>query len=267
MVKILKEEDREKVLEYLKEEASYNLFIIGDIENYGFESDFQTLWGSFDENNIINGILLKYNESFIPYYKDNNFDPKEFKKIVREWEGFKVLSCKGSIAEKFRDCFESYKEKSTFFCELRSKENLLENCEIIIEKANVEDAKRIYDILLTIEEFDSIRANSVEKIERTIKTKSGRTYYIQNKEKEMINICQTTAENKYSAMIVGVSTRKNYRRKGYMSYCLSKLCSDIIDEGKLCCLFYDNPEAGRVYHKLGFQTIGKWTMIIHQASS
>ena len=42
------------------------------------------------------------------------------------------------------------------------------------------------------------------------------------------------------------------------------LPADLLNEQKTLCLFYDNPEAGAVYHKLGFKTIGKWKMIVRQ---
>ena len=70
---------------------------------------------------------------------------------------------------------------------------------------------------------------------------------------------QVVAENSKSAMIVGVATRK-----GYMSKCLSKLCNDLLERNKFLCLFYDNPKAGKVYHKLGFKEIGIWTMLVER---
>ncbi len=62
-------------------------------------------------------------------------------------------------------------------------------------------------------------------------------------------------------MVVGVATLKEYRGGGLMSKCLSKLCVDVMSEGKMLCLFYDNPKAGSIYHKLGFKTIDNWMMI------
>ncbi|WP_234780015.1 hypothetical protein [Clostridioides difficile] len=37
-----------------------------------------------------------------------------------------------------------------------------------------------------------------------------------------------------------------------------KLCSELLRENKIPCLFYDNEEAGKIYKKLGFENIGKW---------
>lgn len=101
----------------------------------------------------------------------------------------------------------------------------------------------------------------MDRIEHKIKTKTGRIYYIENDNGEIVSIAQTTAENSKSAMVVGVATLEGYRGLGYMSKCLSTLCKDVTAEGKTLCLFYDNPMAGRIYHRLGFKTIDNWMMI------
>ncbi len=47
---ILKLEDKHRniVLDYVVKEPNKNLFIIGDIEQHGFNKDFQEVWGKFD---------------------------------------------------------------------------------------------------------------------------------------------------------------------------------------------------------------------------
>ena len=47
MMRKLTKKDHEQVFAYLKEEAALNLFIIGDIEAFGYDTDFQELWGVF----------------------------------------------------------------------------------------------------------------------------------------------------------------------------------------------------------------------------
>ncbi len=42
------------------------------------------------------------------------------------------------------------------------------------------------------------------------------------------------------------------------SACITKLCQDLVSEGRGVCLFYDDPEAGRIYKKLGFKDMGMW---------
>jgi predicted GNAT family acetyltransferase len=72
----------------------------------------------------------------------------------------------------------------------------------------------------------------------------------------------TTAETKTAAMVVSVMTHPDYRRGGYATSCVYRLCRELLSEGKGLCLFYDNPAAGSIYRKLGFEDIGKWITML-----
>ena len=111
-----------------------------------------------------------------------------------------------------------------------------------------------------IEEFE--RPSTKKEIEDRIEEKSGRVYFIEDSEGNMLSVAQTTAETSQSAMVVGVATAKGYRNRGLMSACLSKLCRDVLSEGKTLCLFYDNPKAGSVYLGMGFEPVDNWVMIV-----
>lgn len=261
MIRKLAEKDREDVLLFLSTEPSFNLFLIGDILNFGFEQEFIDVWGYFNDFGGIEGILLRYYENFIPYYKNELFDISNFKRIIKEYHGKKIISGKEEIVSNFKDVMKNSDSRSTYFCELVDKDNLL-NFNQNIKCANEKDAKIISDLLEDIEEFISSDTNSIDRIKHTINSNTGRIYYIENDKNEAISVAQTTAENPYSAMIVGVATRKDERNKGLVSQCLSKLCFDLINEGKTLCLFYDNPDAGKIYLKLGFKTLGKWMMLV-----
>lgn len=261
MIRKLEEKDRGSVLGFLGKEPSYNLFMIGDIEAFGFEEDFQELWGQYDEAGALEGVLLRFNESFIPYFADNGFDNSGFKDIIISYEGKKLVSGKESVLKSFEGILPGYTARTTFFCELTDGDRLKpaeENNEIKI--AGESDAERVYDLIHQIDEFSGL-GSTTERIAHKIRTKTGRVYYIENDAGMMVSVVQTTAENSMSAMVVGVATLKEYRGQGFMSRCLSKLCRDILSEGRTLCLFYDNPEAGKVYHRLGFRTIGNWMMI------
>ncbi len=257
----LDNEHKDIVLNYVAKEPSINLFIIGDIEQYGFDKDFQDVWGKFDDENNLKGVLLRFTNNFIPYVENLDEDVSEFKEIIKSYKGNKIISGKDTIIEKFKDVIDDYEEKPTYFCELRDNKKLLQ-WDDSIKLGKEEDANRIYDLLITIEEFNV--KDSVDTIRDRIQDNSKIVYYIENDDKEIITMSQVVAENSKSAMIVGVATRKGYREKGYMSKCLSKLCNDLLERNKFLCLFYDNPKAGKVYHKLGFKEIGIWTMLVER---
>ena len=66
-----------KVINYLKREPDFNLFIIGDIERYGYDNYFLDIWAGIDKKGHIEGVLLRYFEYLI-FYSQGNFNIDEF---------------------------------------------------------------------------------------------------------------------------------------------------------------------------------------------
>jgi uncharacterized protein len=252
------EKDHDQVHTFLSEEPSINLFIIGDLEVFGYDSDFQELWAEFDEQGEIKSVLLRFYQSFIPYAK-GEFNVAGYISIMSTYQQPIYLSGKSEIVRKFEPFKELQlgKKQETFFAECKSSA-YLEETNLDIKKADIEDIDNILSLRRSIEEF-SIRDDAREMLLSSMQSKTARTYFTE--ENGMMTSCvSTTAENSISAMIVGVCTRKDYRRKGLATAIMHKLFKDVLDEGKVLCLFYDNPEAGRIYKRLGFKDIGKWTM-------
>ena len=260
MIRKLVEADRAQTLAFLSVEPAINLFMIGDIEQDGFDKDFQEFWGDFNNLGELEGVLVRYNEFYIPYYKVLDFNPLPFVEIIKSDLKHVGISGKESILNLFKPYFNTYHCKSTYFCELKTADKL-KALSLPIKVAIPEDASRICELLNEIEEF-SESPSKPESLERIIRSGAGRVYYTETEDGILKNVVQTTAENSMSAMIIGVATRKAYRHQGLMSGSLSKLCRDLIEnERKSLCLFYDNPEAGKIYHNLGFESIDKWTML------
>ncbi|MBU8917185.1 GNAT family N-acetyltransferase [Bacillus sp. FJAT-29953] len=258
MIRKLTEQDHQQVLTFLSEEPSINLFIIGDIEAFGYSSEFQELWGEFDEKYSIKAVLLRYHQSFIPYAK-GEFDTSGFVSIMKQYTQPIFLSGKSDIVEKF-EVFEELslgKKQVTFFAECLSDDCLGDN-NVDVKKATIEDVDQIIELRSSIEEFQ-IRSDARKMLINAMESNTGRTYYTVH-QGVMTACVSTTAENSISAMIVGVCTRKENRRQGLATAIMEKLFKDVLAEGKTLCLFYDNPEAGRIYKRLGFKDIGKWTM-------
>ncbi|MCM3573995.1 GNAT family N-acetyltransferase [Mesobacillus subterraneus] len=259
MIRKLKASDNERVMDFLKDEAALNLFIIGDIEAFGYDSDFQELWGFFGEEHDLSAVLLRFHNSFIPYSKTGTIPVKEFSKIIKSYPDKIFLSGKSDLVEKFENIpgIELGKKQVTYFAECNTDE-FLGQTEFEIKQANIEDVDRIIELRAGIEEFYP-NPDAPKILRQSMETGTGRTYYLEQ-DGQMAASASTAAENSMSAMIVGVCTHKDYRRKGLATAVMQKLFKDIMNEGKSLCLFYDNPEAGRIYKRLGFVDIGMWTM-------
>ena len=258
MIRKLSDKDHEQVLAFLSEEPSINLFILGDIEAFGYTSEFQEIWAEYDDQNLIKAVLLRFHQSFIPYAK-GEFDTNGFVSIMKKYSQPILLSGKSDIVALFEayDDLQLGKKQVTYFAECRTDEFLTPN-NVVYKKASLEDVDQIIELRQTIEEFD-VRSDARDVLVQSIESNTSRTYF--TSENDVITSCvSTAAENSMSAMIVGVCTRKEYRRKGLATSIMENLFQDVLAEGKSLCLFYDNPDAGRIYKRLGFKEIGMWTM-------
>ncbi len=129
-----------------------------------------------------------------------------------------------------------------------------------MKKADKKDAKRIYELIETIEEFNRV-TNSIERIEHTLQTKTGRVFIWKMLMEKWLLLPKPPQKIHNQLWSLVLLREKDYRGKGFMHKCLIKLCIEVMSEGKTLCLFYDNPAAGRIYHKVGFETIEKWMMM------
>ncbi|MCM3670357.1 GNAT family N-acetyltransferase [Mesobacillus maritimus] len=258
MIRKLTKHDDEIVMSFLGDEPSINLFIIGDLEAFGYETDFQELWGEFTNTGELKAVLLRFHQSFIPYAK-GSFDIEKFGEIMKSYSPKPILSGKQEIVEQFESLLEIApgRKQVTYFAECRTDYNL-DTPQLPIQIARITDVDQIMELRSTIDEF-SLNDSTRKMLIQAMETKTGRTYYLEESGK-FIACASTTAENTMSAMIVGVCTYKNFRQRGLATEILQKMVKDVLNEGKILCLFYDNPAAGRIYKRLGFQDIGMWTM-------
>jgi len=259
MIRLLTEEDRNGVLEYLYKEASYNIFPIGDIEAFGFEQDFQRIYAEFDETGKYLSILLRYRTNAI-YYADKVVFNKDYLEIF-EKDPFEVISGKSELMDLISPYLEDFEKHHTYFCEAKDKKNLeVPTCEIKRLKTK-EDAGKVYDLIGSVEEFATFHQDKEAYVDAKMKSiQMGMTLFIEE-HGEVLSTVATTAETSKSAMVVAVATKVGARNKGYASALMMALMEEYFEKKKKnLCLFYDNPSAGKIYHRLGFETIGTWDM-------
>lgn len=260
LIRKLTKQDNDQVLSYLQKEAAMNLFLIGDIEAFGYDTDFQELWGQFTEEHELRGVLLRFHDSFIPYAAES-FSLEAFASKLHGGDSPVKISGKSEVVQQFEaiSTLTLGDKRHLYFAECANNSGLDQrNNKANIKVATIDDVPNIMKLRKQITEF-TLGAESEKLLRQAIETNTGRTYYIEE-DGEIIACASTSAENSLSAMIVGVCTHENYRGKGYASQILSKMIEDFTAEGRSLCLFYDNPAAGRIYKRLGFEDIGTWTM-------
>ncbi|OMF31040.1 hypothetical protein [Paenibacillus sp. FSL H8-0259] len=101
MIRKLNEADRIPLMALLHKDPALNLFIIGDVENFGFERDFMELWGRWmNRPGRIKAVMLRFYGSFLPY-AEGSFDVERFAELVRKSGKTEMLSGSSHVLREF----------------------------------------------------------------------------------------------------------------------------------------------------------------------
>lgn len=251
------ETHKDSIIGYLMKEPDINLFIMGDIENYGLNFPELEIWIERNADGV-SAILMRFYDSLVFSASGEDFDKMEFANLIKSLD-HQVLSGQEEALAILDDQLEYRQRKSMNLSRLSKETYHSQNlsCHENLKKFSLRDTDSLIALRETIEEFES--SPNRELIESEFEQGFARGYCVV-KDGKMLSMAQTSAENSRSAMVVGVCTHKEHRGKGLANQCLHKLCQEVLSEGKNLCLFYDNPIAAEMYIKMGFKDIAKWRM-------
>ena len=254
MIKRIDRKYEKKVVEYLNKEKEINTFSLQELKNYGFENMFYKIYSDVDEDGNINGVLFKCFE-YLTFYAYGDFDVDGFCELISDME-FNEISGKSACVDLIAKKLGLLKYRRVHLCRLLSMDEYEEDIDenFKLKKINLFNMKKVVKLYEEINEFQN---TTIENFRLNLK--SGRGYCIEEN-KKIISMAKSTAENKNTAMIIGVGTHPDYRNRGFATKCMMKLCRELLDKNIVPCLFYDNEEAGKIYKKLGFETIDNWSI-------
>ncbi|MFW6319767.1 MAG: hypothetical protein ACOC1L_06235, partial [Bacillota bacterium] len=191
MIRLLTEHDRETVLNYLYQDPAYNIFIIGDIEAFGFNQTFQRIYAEFDNGRLLS-VLLRYRDSAI-YYADTLRFNKAYLDIF-EKDPFSYISGKTKLMNLIKPHLISYENFHTYFCEATTFNKEWETDPIIKYMTTKEDAYKIYDLIATVEEFSVFQQDKEAYADAKMKSMAmGMTLYLEDCNRAISTVA-TTAE-------------------------------------------------------------------------
>lgn len=264
MVNICDKDMKPSLLSYLKEEAVYNTFLLADIENYGFDKEFQTVYADLEEGKI-KGVYLKFYNNFIVYSKEDQVDEGFLEQWFRNWKPEVVMGKAGTVKKMCQLLPDyHYKEEYLYLLESQEKLNLCfekekKKAEGTIQKGTLKDVDRIYQFLMSIDEIKALYG-SRDMIEERIKTGDGFHYFLEM-DGQIIGHANSAASSPYTAMIGGVATAYGERGKGIAARLVFEAAKDILNQGKTPCLFSKRDQENNVYVRLGFEKAGMWSVM------
>ena len=263
-MKKLTEQDRQRVLDYIAREPEYNLFILGDVESFGFGHPDLELFAQEGEGEWA-CLLLRYLDNYVLYSPTGRFDREE---VARQMNAapFNVLSGKSQVVDTMAPYFPRRQLRHTYLARLDHLPRWDQPLppQVHISQLGPEHAPDMVGLYLQIDEFAPIYRGREEQATQEIRLNllgGGRSFGAFTGGK-LAAIASTTAEAAIGAMVGGVATLPAFRRQGLASSLIARLCTYCLSGGmQFLCLFYDNPAAGRIYRRLGFEEMGRYTML------
>ena len=212
MIRRLYEEDRSKLLAYLYQEMSYNIFIIGDVESIGFDKEWQTLYGEFDDKGEYLSVLLFYRNNSV-YYSHNEVFNVDFLELIYK-EGPSYISGKEVLMNLIFPYLDGYKSQLEHFAratKIETNKSFNYETKLLTTK---EDFSLLYDLLYTVKEFGIFKETREHFIEGKLNSLEMSTVLGIIRDGIIVSTAATTAETTKNSMIVGVATHADYRKKG-----------------------------------------------------
>lgn len=247
------EEKSDEILEYLMKDKYVNSTTIGAFE----ETEFYVLRRNKEIVAVLSkiDIYLNFNSSVI-LTKDeiksacdllSEFSRKKiiYGDIVGEEESIKQITQSNLLKIIKEDKGEriAYLEKINYEA-FDSKINVE-----VLKEEDIEEFFKVHGVVFGSDyKYDKKRSNYIKLSMRE------KDIYVIKERGKIVACGNSTVINKFST-IVGISTLKEARNKGYASSITAKLCEQILNKKAIPVLFYDNPKAASIYMKLGFKEI------------
>lgn len=246
-----------RLLSFLEMEAEYNTFLTADIQNFGFDKEFQKVYASVKENEI-KGVFLAFYQNLILSGKAEAEDREFLEEYINRNRPQVIMGKSDAVEEVLDIVKDSYVLKKRPLYHLKTAEKL-EKSSLSFQIGKPGDEDKIHEFLMTIDEIKGLY-RSKDMIADRLKNKDGFHYYLEENG-ELIAHGNSTAIGAYSAMIGGVSVKPEYRGKGIGGRLVSEIAAELLKMGLIPCLFSEKEEEKNLFTRLGFEKIGMWATL------
>jgi len=255
-MRLLTGDDRSALRTILLREPLYNLFMIGDLETMGLGAEGLFYWGQFSPQRELIGVAMRYRVNWC-FYANTDCDLRAFAGLADDYPHSRVINGHPDQVDPIVARLERYTVRelhASYYCRM-PLDTALPAPAWPTRRATLADVKALAELYSEA----GIMRRDADDIRR--KLQEGRIVVVQGGD-QIVSSVLTNIETHQAAMIGGVFTPEPLRNRGYASAAMTHLCAELIAEGKQPCLFYDNPAAGSIYRRLGFEDIGPWHLVL-----
>ncbi|MBE6499011.1 MAG: GNAT family N-acetyltransferase [Methanobrevibacter thaueri] len=250
MLKKVEKTEEKLIKNYIGTEYHKCLYLYLDLIKYGLNNENLKFWLNI-HNHETKGVILKYYSGMHIFSKNHDCNLNEIIELITE-ENPTIICAEKKIIEKLSKQLQNEK----YIAEYGWVRVLSQYCNYdttSVEKANENDLKEIAQLIINdhMGEFYDLE-ELISQMKERIDDNYSRNYIIKENGK-IISNASTTAEIDKIAVLSNVITNETQRGKGLATKVCSKLCNDLIKEGKNVYLINYTDESIGLYDKLGFE--------------
>lgn len=265
MIRLLTEQDQQRTVEFLAAAPEYNLYTLGNIVRLGFIDELTQYWGDFGQDGALRGVLNRYMRGWVVYGTS-----------ACDWTSFgSIVDSHPIAAERLQDnpggtasflpYLHRYQPNSISIQHLMALNAAdftpaASQAAVCVRRALKDDLPRLVDFYANAGHMARAKA-AVEQPLRSTRI------WLAEAGREILSAALTNAETTTLAMIGGVYTKPDSRQRGLSKAVCSALCAELIGLGRRPVLYWETPEAGNVYTRLGFHAIGEWRSVRLRAAA
>lgn len=236
-------------------------FLIEDIAEFGYGRGAGRVYGEYVDGELRS--ILFNNFSNLTYYSPEDRDVSIYEDYLRSCQ-FHKISGPRKLVEKLLPFVEVESDTPSYLAVVRTLALARQQPDLDIQTVhNEQHLGMLYDLLNSTVEYrlGISREEYIASQLGTLRAADRRTLFL-CMDGKMVASCATIRETSRSAIIIGVVTHPDYRRRGYGTELLVELCSALLSEGRYPYLFYDNPAARSVYLRLGATEVCEWRVVM-----
>ncbi len=254
------ENEREMINRYCMDEAISNLFILADIENFGFDSEFQNVWYELKEEKMI-GVVLRYYDNLILYSKTLETNFEIIDEIFNQYD-IRILSGKKTVISHVSKLMD---DQPFISIAMEYNDKKIDNkTSRLINVATTQDATDIARCYGEYDAFKGLYSDILEERAKQITDRmvsgEGKHVFIKD-DQTIISHGNTSGECSFAGMIGGLFTNPDYQRQGYASSILTYLTNDLISRNKKAVVLVGNRELKPFFDSQGFIAVDDWAIL------
>jgi len=233
-----------------------------NIEVHGFQGPIVRSWGVFGSTHCrLSGLLLRFGNTAVAVDADGSC-ARIFARLIDGQSNIAgvrgSVEVVGGIQALLRAYCATDWEDSYFLTLKRPVRDIASTA--FARRAVPEDVEQLTALYSGAGTMYRSRSNVAAKLSDT------RVFVVeepatQDRESRIASCALLNVEGNDAGLVGGVYTLPSARGKGYAAACTAKLAADLQQDGKMPCLFYENPIAGKVYRRLGFEDASRWAVL------